>query len=337
MLAASTVDVACGPDHKPWLCRWVAESTNNRTAADVGRVLSPFVSIILIALAAIIVQRITRRLVRRAMRRWEAGGRLTALRRRMPIGALESSQATPTIRRHQRAQTIAAGLSSFFAIVIWVIAVVWMLSVLGVKAATLLTSAGLIGVALAFGAQNLLRDLIAGTFMIFEDQLGVGDVVDVGAASGTVEEVTLRTTRLRDVEGVVWHVPNGEIHRVGNKSQQWSRAVVDIPIAAGADIDRAQVVIKQTADALALDDEWSGRVLAAPEVWGVESITLDAVTVRLVVKTAPSEQWRVARELRSRIKLALDSAGIVSSTPPSVADTETPGPESGGDQGEPPG
>jgi small conductance mechanosensitive channel len=226
-------------------------------------------------------------------------------------------------------------LSGFATIVVWVIAGVWMLSVLGVEASTLLTSAGLIGVALAFGAQNLLRDLIAGTFMIFEDQLGVGDVVDVGAATGTVEEVTLRTTRLRDVEGVVWHVPNGEIRRVGNKSQQWARAVVDIPVAAGADINRAQLVIKQTADDLALDDTWSARILAAPEVWGVESITLDSVTLRLVVKTAPSEQWRVARELRARIKPALDAAGIVSS--PVTADDDPSGAGSDGRDGAPPG
>jgi small conductance mechanosensitive channel len=320
MLAQSTVDSACGPDHAPWLCHWVAQVTDSKTAADVGEALSPFLSILLLALGAIIVSRVVRRLIRRAMRRWEEGGRDASIKRRAPLGVLQSSRATPTIRRHQRAQTIAAGLGSFSTIVIWTVTVVWMLSVLGIAASTLLTSAGLIGVALAFGAQNLLRDLIAGTFMIFEDQLGVGDVVDVGVASGTVEEVTLRTTRLRDVEGVVWHVPNGEIRRVGNKSQQWARAVVDIPIAAGADIERAQQVIKQTADALALEDVWSARILAAPEVWGVESITLDAVTLRLVVKTAPSEQWRVARELRARIKPALDAAGIVSSPAPAEDD-----------------
>jgi small conductance mechanosensitive channel len=313
MLAQSTVEEACGPDRSPWLCRWVAEATDSTSAADVAEVLSPFLTILLLALGALLVSRIARRLIRRWMRRWEEGGRFASLRRRAPLGVLQTSRPTPTIRRHQRAQTIAAGLASFATIVVWIVTGVWMLSVLGIDASTLLTSAGLIGVALAFGAQNLLRDLISGTFMIFEDQLGVGDVVDVGAATGTVEEVTLRTTRLRDVEGVVWHVPNGEIRRVGNKSQQWARAVVDIPVAVGADIERAQLVIKQVADELALDDAWTARILAEPEVWGVESITLDSVTLRLVVKTAPSEQWRVARELRARIKPALDAAGIVSS------------------------
>jgi small conductance mechanosensitive channel len=287
-------DSACGDRSRVWLCHWVENVTDNRTAAHVARYVSPWLSILLIALLAFIVNRILRRVIKRAMRRWERSGFMTSE------------------RRHQRAVTIGSGLSSFAAIIVWVIAILWMLSVLGVSAATLLTSAGLIGVALAFGAQNLLRDLISGTFIIFEDQLGVGDVVDLGVASGTVEEVTLRTTRLRDVEGVVWYVPNGEIRRVGNKSQQWSRAVVDVPISTSADVNRAQRVIKETADAVAADPAWAGSILDPPEVWGVESFTLDAVTIRLVVKTAPSEQWRVAREMRARIKPALDAAGIVS-------------------------
>ena len=157
-----------------------------------------------------------------------------------------------------------------------------------------------------------------------EDQVGVGDVVDLGFATGTVEDVSLRTTRLRDVEGVVWYVPNGGIARVGNRSQQWSRAVLDIPVAYGADIDRAQQVIAETAFALAEESDWNSRIIAAPEVWGVEKFTLDTITIRLVVKTEPHDQWRVARELRSRIKLALDAAGIVSSpgSPPEPAGGE---------------
>ena len=180
----------------------------------------------------------------------------------------------------------------------------------------MLTSAGLIGVALAFGAQNLLRDLISGTFIIVEDQIGVGDVVDLGVATGTVEDVTLRTTRLRDVEGVVWYVPNGEIQPGRATSRSSGRAPWStFRSRYGADVDRAQQVIATTADALAADEAWEDRILAEPEVWGVESFTLDTVTIRLVVKTAPHEQWRVARELRSRIKRALDAAGIVSYPP----------------------
>jgi small conductance mechanosensitive channel len=307
------------------LCRWLADTTNSKTAGDVGRVLSPWISIILIILVAWIVNRLLRRFIRRAVLQWETGGRFTWIRRRRVFALLEKTgPSTPDLRRHQRAETIAAGIRSFASIIVWTIAIVYILAVLGVEATALLTSAGLIGVALGFGAQNLLRDLIAGTFMIFEDQIGVGDVIDAGVAIGTVEAVTLRTTKLRDVEGVVWYVPNGEMHRVGNKTQQWSRAVLDIPIAYDADIDRAQQVIKQTAVEMAGDERWRERILSEPEVWGVESLALDSVVIRLVVKTAPLEQWSVGREMRARIKLALDVAGIASPKPPAAPADSAP-------------
>ena len=314
MLLADTVDQACGVDRDPWLCRAVGNVTDNVDAANVAEALSPWITSLLIIVGALIANRLVRRAILRAVGRWETVGSFRARGRTRRLQA--EAPTAPTERRHQRAVTIARGYASMATIIIWIIAVGAILGVFGISGAAVLTSAGLIGVALAFGAQNLLRDLIAGTFMIFEDQVGVGDVVDVGVASGTVEDVSLRSTRLRDVEGVVWYVPNGVIQRVGNKSQQWSRAVLDIPVAAGADIEAAQTVIAATARDLAVDPEWAKRILDTPEVWGVESLTLDTITIRLVVKTAPHEQWRVARELRGRIKAALDAAGIVSSPAP---------------------
>jgi small conductance mechanosensitive channel len=327
MLIADAVDAACGPDRDPWLCRWVGNVTDSRGAANVAETLSPWVSILLIIIGAVIVNRLARRMIRRSVARWEQFGELTVRGRRVRL-LPETTSPVPTERRHQRAQTIARGMSSVASLTVWIVGVALSLAVLGISGAAVLTSAGLIGVALAFGAQNLLRDLIAGGFMIFQDQLGVGDVVDLGVASGTVEDVSLRTTRLRDVEGIVWHVPNGVIQRVGNKSQQWSRAVVDIPIAAGADIDRAQHIIADTARALVEEPAWQERILDAPEVLGVENIALDSVTIRLVVKTAPAEQWRIARELRTRIRSALDAAGIVSvpvASTPAAENKPTPG------------
>jgi len=329
-LAQDAVEQACGPDRGPWLCRWVGNVTNSTGAANVAELLSPWVTVALILIGAVIANRLLRRVVRRAVMRWESNvTRMSAGGRRVRL-IPEASGPTPTTRRHERAQTIARGLASFTSIIVWVVAAALILSVFGISGAAVLTSAGLIGVALAFGAQNLLRDLINGTFMNMEAQVGVGDVVDLGIASGTVEDVSLRTTRLRDVEGVVWYVPNGAIPRVGNKSQQWSRVVLDIPVSYSADIDHAQHVIAETAFALAEDAQWNEKVLAAPEVWGVEKFTLDTVTIRLVVKTAPHEQWRVARELRSRIKLALDAAGIASTPaappePPTPGDAQAPG------------
>jgi small conductance mechanosensitive channel len=146
--------------------------------------------------------------------------------------------------------------------------------------------------------------------MIVEDQYGVGDVVDLGDASGTVEAVTLRSTRLRDVSGTVWHVPNGTIQRVANKSQQWSRALVDVSVSYDTDVAQASEVIKRVADEMWVDEDWSNCILEEPEVWGVESLGADGIVIRLVVKTQPAEQFKVMRELRVRIKTAFDAEGI---------------------------
>jgi small conductance mechanosensitive channel len=147
-------------------------------------------------------------------------------------------------------------------------------------------------------------------FMLIEDQYGVGDVIDVGEATGTVESITLRTTRLRAVDGTVWHVPNGEIKRVGNKSQQWARALLDVDVAYGSDVEHAKQVIKEVADGVWRDEEFGTSVLEEPEVWGIEAFGADGIAIRLVVKTQPSEQWRVMRELRARLKDAFDREGI---------------------------
>jgi small conductance mechanosensitive channel len=146
--------------------------------------------------------------------------------------------------------------------------------------------------------------------MLLEDQYGVGDVIDVGEATGSVEAVGLRTTRLRDIDGVVWYVRNGEILRVGNKSQGWARAVVDVPVAYGEDIARVRTLLQRVAEEMSGDADLEDVVLEQPEVWGVEALSPDAVLVRVVVKTAPLEQWRVARELRQRVKAAFDQAGV---------------------------
>jgi small-conductance mechanosensitive channel len=185
------------------------------------------------------------------------------------------------------------------------------LGTLGINLAPLIAGAGIVGVAVGFGAQNLVRDFLSGIFMLLEDQYGVGDVIDVGEATGTVEGVGLRTTRVRDVDGILWHVPNGEIQRVGNKSQGWSRALLDIEVAYSNEISTAMRVIKQVADELWRDDEtFAPLILEEPEVWGVEELGPNGVRVRLVVKTRPLEQWKVARELRARIKSAFDREGV---------------------------
>jgi small conductance mechanosensitive channel len=205
---------------------------------------------------------------------------------------------------------MGAVLRSIAKAAIGTVAVLTVLGEFGVNLGPLIAGAGIAGVALGFGAQSLVKDFLSGIFMLVEDQFGVGDIVDVGEASGLVEGVSLRTTRLRDVEGTVWHVPNGEIHRVGNKSQQWSRALLDVQVAFETDVDEATRVIKAAADEVWHSEEVGPSVLEEPEVWGVEGFGPTGIAIRLVVKTQPADQWKVLRELRSRIKVALDREGI---------------------------
>jgi len=180
----------------------------------------------------------------------------------------------------------------------------------GINLGPVLASAGIIGVALGFGAQNLVKDFLSGIFMMLEDQYGVGDVVDVGPASGTVETVGLRVTTLRDINGTVWYVRNGEISRVGNSSQGFAVAVVDVPLGYGANVDRATEIIDQVAREVTAAEPTVADVIEPPEVLGVEKVTPDGLTVRLTVKVRPGRQWAVQRVLRARIMTAIEDAGI---------------------------
>ena len=179
-------------------------------------------------------------------------------------------------------------------VVIWVIAALLVLGELGINLAPLIAGAGIAGVALGFGAQNLVKDCVSGLFMLIEDQYGIGDVVDLGLATGPVERISLRTTVLRGQDGTVWHVPNGEIRRVGNRSKLWSVAVVDVVVAYHADLDLARQVVHDVATRVLEAEDFAGDVLAAPEILGVESVSPDSVTLRLPVKTAPGAQFRAA-------------------------------------------
>jgi small-conductance mechanosensitive channel len=210
----------------------------------------------------------------------------------------------------RRVETVAALFRSVASVTVWTIATLMALAELGLNLGPLIAGAGIVGVAVGFGAQNLVRDFLSGIFMLVEDQYGVGDVIDAGPAVGTVEGVSLRSTRLRDVNGTVWHVPNGQIERIGNRSQQWSRAVLDVGVSYQTDIAHATEVIKRTADAMCEDPAFAGSIVSPPEVWGVEDLGADSVTIRVVLKTTPHDQLKVTRELRARIKGAFDDVGI---------------------------
>jgi len=308
---------ACGPKgQQSWLCSTVYRITGDSDAADVADALSKPIRIVVVLLSAWILVRITRVLTRRLVRHMSGGVEKLAS---MKAVSFVDTGPMPQARRTQRAETIGAVVRSVVSIAIWSIAVLTVLEILGINLGPLIAAAGIAGVALGFGAQSLVKDFLSGMFMLMEDQFGIGDVIDTGVpgiagggatVNGTVEGVSLRTTRLRDIDGVVWHVPNGSIPRIGNKSQQWSRAVVDVPVAFQADTGAATEVITTVTDQVWHDPEFAAIILAEPSVLGVESLAPGRVVIRVVVRTRPQEQWRVERELRIRIKSALDEAGI---------------------------
>ena len=303
---------------------------------DLGKHLAKKAGVlVLIFVIAVVVQFMLHRLIDRLVSRAEEG----VLPDRLTNGKLGRSSSEPTpgsTRRVQRAKTVGTLLKSIVSGVVIAIAITMMLAELGLDIAPILASAGILGVALGFGSQTLVKDYLSGIFMIFEDQYGVGDVVDVGEASGTVEAVSLRVTRLRDTNGTVWYVRNGEIIRVGNMSQNWARTVLDVQISSREDIPHVRSVLQDVANDLWRDDEFDGVVIEEPEIWGVEAVTPDAITLRVTLKTAPMEQWRVARVLRERIKSRFDHEGIQAPYPTSYVMSQTPADTSAGisDDGE---
>ncbi len=266
------------------------------------------IGLVLLALITrYLLHRVVDRLVARATRA-EPPERLLGSRRVAKV--VFGGTGVYSERRALRATTLGSLLKSIVTAVIGVIVVVMALDILGYPVGPLLASAGIAGIALGFGAQNLVKDFLSGIFMLLEDQYGVGDVIDMGEAMGTVEAVGLRVTRLRSVDGTVWYVRNGEVIRVGNSSYGWSRALLDVRVAYNEDIERVRALLESVVAELAADPEWEQFVLEDPEVWGVESLAADSVVLRVVVKTEPLQQWKVARELRERIKRVFDAEGV---------------------------
>lgn len=271
--------------------------------------LASFITIVLILVLGFVVRNISHRVITKVVNRAATGGSLTNRFRRN--AATDGIDALLHERRKQRAETMGSVLKHIASIVVLGTAILTVLDRLTIPIAPLLTSVGILGVAIGFGAQELVKDFIAGMFMLLEDQYGVGDVIDAGAAIGTVEAVTLRVTRLRDADGRVWYVRNGTITRVGNESQGWSRAYFDVPVAYDADITAVRAALGIVAEEIWADPEFRETVIVEePQVYGVEQLSDSALVFRITAKTLPSRQAEVAREIRLRVKAALDSAGI---------------------------
>jgi small-conductance mechanosensitive channel len=301
--SSDTLDSTCGKD--PGIaCRLTWDILHNRNAAELIKVylagpVSAVLRIIFVLLVAVIVRFLAHRAINKVTARAAAAA---------GNGKPDAAHVLVGERRRQRAHALGSVLRNVASVVIFGIAAVTIAGDLGLNLAPVLASAGVLGLAIGFGSQSLVRDFLAGIFMLLEDQYGVGDVIDAGDATGTVEAVSLRVTRLRDVNGVVWHVRNGTINRIGNESQGWARAVVDFPVAYDQDLPQVRQTMKETADQMWTEPRWHDVIMEEPEVWGVESVSSDAIVMRLVARTLPLRQWEVARELRERLKNALASA-----------------------------
>ena len=307
-----TGDEVLGGEVDRPLTQWIERNlTDNELVLwAIDNALEPALQIFLIVVLASVLLLVARRAIRRAVQRARQPDDGTRNRLRQRLRFSDGQRTAHTARRAQRADALGALATSIASVVVWTIAVLMILGVFGISLGPLVAGAGIVGLALGFGAQGLVSDFISGVFMLIEDQYGVGDFIDAGEAMGTVEGVTLRSTRLRDLEGTLWHIPNGEIRRIGNMSQEYGQALLDVHVAYQTDVDLAIEVIEGVAGAMAEEPDYQAQFLDAPEVWGVQELGLDSVSVRLVIRTKAAKQWGISRELRRRLKAAFVSAGI---------------------------
>ena len=311
------IDVACG-DEQRLVCEWVFNRTSSN---DWARIADWFVDrplrILFILFLAFVISRLLRRVVQRfsqaiADRQIPRSARPENQERReggvisRTLGGSDAQRQ----RAERRARTLGSVLQNLVTVVVWTVAFVLVLGEIGISLGPLIASAGIAGIALGFGAQSVVKDFLAGLFVLIEDQYGVGDVIDVGEAVGVVEEVELRTTQIRDINGVLWTVPNGVIERVGNHSQLWSKSIFDIEVPYECDIDDVMAVMKRVLDEVWEEDFRHTTIIEEPEVQGIQAFGANGVVIRAAVKTDTNEQWATARMIRGRLKKALDEAGI---------------------------
>jgi len=265
------------------------------------------IRILIIVVVAVLARWILMLLVSRAVKSVEAGSRV-----KLKLAAQLPDELSPlaNARLVQRTKTMGSVLNNFITWSVVVLALTMILSELGVAIGALAAGAGLVGAGIGFGAQSLIKDLISGLFIVAEDQYGVGDSVNLGEISGAVESVGLRVTQVRDVDGVLWYVRNGEIIRVGNHSQGWSRAVLDIAVDYDTDVEKAKSVIEEAAAQVVSAPGNTEKVIGEPEVWGIQVLSGDQLVIRLVQKTRFGKADEIARDLREALKENLDGAGI---------------------------
>jgi small conductance mechanosensitive channel len=265
------------------------------------------VRIVLIILGLLLLRYVLLVLVKRIVTSVTSG-----VKKREGAADTKALDASPLARARivQRARTIGLVLSNLITAGLTISALIIVLSELGIAIGALAAGAGILGAALGFGAQTLVRDFLAGLFIVVEDQFGVGDTVDLGSASGVVESIRLRVTQVRDSEGTVWYVRNGEILRVGNQSQGWSRIILDLPLAYNSDLEKTKKVLEQAAAKLAETPGLKTGLIGKAEVWGIQALGSEGIVFRMVQQVRPSKKDSLTRALRQEVKTALDKAGI---------------------------
>lgn len=273
---------------------------------EIEQILSEWST--LISVSAIILGAIILRLILRFSSRKLVRTIVNGVNHAAKVERMDSILAEQ--RLTQRTKTIASVLDNFATWAITITALVMVLSELGVDVGALIAVSTILGAAIGFGAQSLVKDLLAGIFIVFEDQYGVGDWVEIGDVSGEVEKVGLRVTEIRDIHGTLWFVRNGEINEVGNASQDWAAALLDFAFAYDNDVDTVQSIILDVASEMRASDEWSKDMTADVEIWGMQHVSGEQFIIRASAKTVPNRQWAVARELRKRCKRAFDAKGI---------------------------
>ncbi|MEU1813769.1 mechanosensitive ion channel family protein [Streptomyces roseifaciens] len=299
-----------------------AQRTANDAAGWVEENWSVWLSNGLRIILIVVIAVVMRSLIRRAITKLIARMNRTAS---AVDGTALGGLLVNAERRRQRSEAIGSVLRSVASFLIMGTAALTVLSVLKINLAPLLASAGVAGVAIGFGARNLVTDFLSGVFMILEDQYGVGDTIDAGVASGEVIEVGLRVTKLRGADGEIWYVRNGEVKRIGNLSQGWATAGVDVQVRSDEDLDRVREILTRTGEEMQKAEPWTERLWEPVEVLGLSATYLDSVVVRVSAKTMPGKALGVERELRWRIKQALDAEGIRIVGRPAEANLETDG------------
>ena len=290
------------------VCLWIQDATGNALIANwLGTVVPVVVQIILILVATWVITRIAKRLIIAFFER--------AMRTRInPFDKREPGEADQTVVRdgakRKRARTLGHLVGSMVTIVCWAVAIIMALSQLGLNVAPLLASAGIAGIAIGFGAQSLVKDYLTGLFLIVEGQYAVGDWIRLDDAEGEVESISLRVTRLRDTNGTVWYIPNGQITRVANQTKLWSKALVDLPLAPSVPFATVEQLVATASERFAADDRWQPVIEGTPEFLGLLRVDRHGPVYRVAITTQPGQQWKIQRMFLVELKRAFDEAGV---------------------------